>query len=114
MEMTTEEKAKDKRLYSVYGITLAEWNEIFDKQGGVCAVCKELPKSKVLCVDHEHIKGFKTMLPEEKRKYVRGLCCFLCNVSFKGFEKTASGEKNRQRLEGTYEYFKKYRLKGEK
>lgn len=106
-------KEKAKRLYKTYGITLEEYDELLRQQNNVCAVCLDRPGSGRLCVDHLHQKGFRTMPPEEKKKYVRGLCCFLCNVSFKGFEKTKDGSKNRQRLEGTYKYFKKYSLKGE-
>lgn len=112
--MPTQEqklKAKDKRLYATYGITLKEWEEMFKKQGECCAVCKgRYPR---MCVDHLHQKGFKRMSPEEKRKYIRGICCFLCNTGFKGFEKLVDGKMNRARLEGTYLYFKKYPLKGE-
>ncbi len=107
------DKEKNKRLYKTYGITLEEWEKLLKEQNGVCAVCKDLPGKGILCVDHVHIKGFKKMEPEDKKKYVRGLCCFLCNTGFKGFEKTSDGRKNRQRLEGTYKYFTKFRLKGE-
>jgi hypothetical protein len=49
------------------------------------------------------------MSPEEKKKYVRGLACFLCNVSIK-YEKSGHG---RQILEGMIKYFTKYKFKGE-
>lgn len=106
-------KAKGQRLYKTYGITLDDWSRIHTEQGGVCAVCKGLPGKGILCVDHIHVKGFKLMSPEEKKKYVRGLVCFMCNTSFKSFEKTVDGKRNRQMLEGTYEYFQKFHLKGE-
>lgn len=86
---------------------------MLSNQGHVCWICHTLPPSGRLSVDHIHIKGFKKMPPDEKIMYVRGLLCFLCNTGLKGFEKTASGEKNRQRLEGTYKYFQRFRLKGE-
>lgn len=104
---------KDKRLYKTYGISLKEWYEIYNEQQGVCWICKTLPPSGSLSVDHIHIKGFKKMRPEEKKKYVRGLLCFLCNTGLKSFEKTNDKNKNRSRLEGTYKYFKTYPLKGE-
>ncbi len=106
-------KEKDKRLYRTYGITLEEWNKIFEDQGRVCWICETMPPSGRLSVDHIHVKGFKKMGPEEKKQYVRGLLCFLCNTSLKGFEKTALGHINRKRLEGVYKYFKKFKLKGE-
>ena len=102
---------KDKRLYKTYGITLLEWEALLESQNGCCAVCKKVHPR--MCVDHIHIKGFKAMLPEEKKKYIRGIACFMCNTGFKSFEKTIDGTRNRQQLEGTYEYFKKFKLKGE-
>ncbi len=105
--------AKDKRLFKTYGITFADWEVLFKKQHKVCAICKTMPKSGILCVDHIHIKGFKIMPSEEKRQYIRGLLCYMCNTGLKGFEKTIDGKRNRQSLEGTYTYFKKYKLKGE-
>jgi hypothetical protein len=49
------------------------------------------------------------MLPEEKRKYIRGLCCFLCNVAIK-FERSGKG---RQILNGMVEYFEIHCMKNE-
>lgn len=111
--MISKEKQKERRLYKTYGITLNEYHEMWSSQGGLCRICKSLPPSGRLCVDHIHIKGYKKMGPEEKKTYVRGLLCFLCNTGLKGFEKTADGKKNRQRLEGTYKYFQGFKLKGE-
>lgn len=48
-------------------------------QGEVCAVCKKFPKTENTHIDHEHVKSFKNMPPEEKRKYVRGITCWYCN-----------------------------------
>jgi hypothetical protein len=69
----------DKRLRRVYGITLAEYNELFEAQGGVCALCKKGESTKRmkkgegrerLAVDHCHDTG-----------RVRGLLCFKCNTA---------------------------------
>ena len=38
-------------LKSHYGMTVEEYIEIYNRQGGVCAVCKS---SKALVVDHDH------------------------------------------------------------
>lgn len=110
---SSKDAAKDRRLYLTYGITLSEWEQRLKKQHGVCSICKDRPGKGVLCVDHLHIKGFKGMPPEKKRKYVRGLLCFMCNTALKGFEKTTDAKRNRQMLEGTYAYFKEFSLKGE-
>jgi hypothetical protein len=111
--LSAKDKQKDQRLWKTYGITLKDWEKMLKDQKGVCWICKTLPPSGRLCVDHEHVKGFKKMGTNEKTQYVRGLLCFLCNTGLKGFEKHSEGHKNRQRLEGTYLYFKKFRLKGE-
>ena len=65
-----------------YGITLDEWLEMYWKYGGRCHVClqKQSPKAKrALHIEHKHVKGWKAMPPEEKKKHVRGICCFICN-----------------------------------
>ena len=54
-----------------YGISLEEYEILFEKQDGVCAVCKKRRARKVgstLCVDHCHKSG-----------QVRGLLCTWCN-----------------------------------
>lgn len=53
-----------------YGIGIDEYNRLFEKQGGCCAICgKHQSKiDKSLCVDHNHIN-------EE----IRGLLCPHCN-----------------------------------
>lgn len=106
-------KQKAKRLYNTYGITIEQWEAMLCAQNGTCWICKSLPESGILCVDHQHIKGYKKMSSEDKAHYVRDLLCFKCNTGLKGFEKTKNGKENRQRLEGTYLYFQKHKLKGE-
>lgn len=65
-----------------YGLSLAEWRAIADRQGGVCAVCRKLPASARLCIDHEHVKGWKKMAPGDRKKFVRGLVCYQDNHAF--------------------------------
>lgn len=79
--------AKDKsrlrryNLKKIYNITLDEYDELFMKQNGVCAICgkKETRRNKYnvwhLAVDHNHTTG-----------EVRGLLCGNCN-SMLGFVK---------------------------
>jgi hypothetical protein len=62
-----------------YGLSIEEWRTILANQGGVCAVCKRLPSTGRLCVDREHVKGWKKMTPEQRKLYVRGLVCWLDN-----------------------------------
>jgi hypothetical protein len=57
-----------------YGITINDYNKMFNEQYGCCAICKihilELGQKikKHLCVDHNHETG-----------QVRGLLCDKCN-----------------------------------
>lgn len=67
----------DKYLRRAYGISLAEYDDIFAAQGRVCAICRcECNRSTTtrLCVDHNHDTG-----------RVRGLLCFQCNVGLGKF-----------------------------
>ena len=58
-----------RRLLSLYGISHEEYDEMLERQGGVCAICKNKPgEGKLLCVDHCHVTGM-----------VRGLLCHKCN-----------------------------------
>lgn len=52
-----------------YGISLEEYDGLFKKQNGQCAVCGKV-SSKHLYVDHDHITG-----------KVRGLLCRDCNLA---------------------------------
>lgn len=66
-------------LWVTYGITLDEYDAILLAQGGVCAICKKEPVARHFDVDHEHVRGYKNMIPEHKRRYVRGIACWSCN-----------------------------------
>lgn len=54
-----------------YGMTKAQWMDLFDSQKGACAICgkHQSELSKKLCVDHDHVSG-----------RVRGLICTPCNL----------------------------------
>jgi len=57
-------------LKSAYGITLVDYERMYKRQRGVCAICGRPPKKgKLLFVDHEH-----------KTNKVRGLLCHDCNI----------------------------------
>lgn len=56
--------AHSGRLVADYGITREDYLALLQLQGGVCAVCGQLPKTKRLAVDHDHKTG-----------EVRGLLC---------------------------------------
>lgn len=64
-------KLSDRKSYlkRKYGMTLAEYERMFEAQGGVCAICDEArPEERALHVDHDHETGV-----------IRGLLCFRCN-----------------------------------
>ena len=62
-----------------YGMTREEWLTILKGQGWRCPICGRVPKSGRFVIDHEHVKGWKKMKREQRRLYVRGIVCFLCN-----------------------------------
>ena len=82
------EKNKDKRkngnLLWKFGITLEEYQALFEAQGGVCKLCGEeetarknhSEEKRMLAVDHDHNTGV-----------VRGLLCARCNVNLGHYEK---------------------------
>jgi hypothetical protein len=65
------ERARDVNFRRMYGITLADYNVLSERQGHVCACCGRSAKQnrhKRLYVDHDHATG-----------EVRGLLCTNCN-----------------------------------
>jgi hypothetical protein len=74
---TNYEKIKLKSHYKTkYGITVADYNSMFEKQGGCCAICGVHQDNtfKRFCVDHNHETG-----------QVRGLLCHNCNSALGNF-----------------------------
>lgn len=61
-----------------YGLTLADFREMYNLQGGLCPIC-EKPLDKRICIDHFHIKNWAKLPDEERKKYVRGLLHWFCN-----------------------------------
>lgn len=54
-----------------YGISKAEYRDMWIKQDGLCAVCRQperVARCRLLCVDHDHATG-----------RIRGLLCNACN-----------------------------------
>ena len=62
-----------------YGLTREDWQFILDRQGGVCGGCGRVPGSGKFNIDHEHVRKWKEMPPEQRKQYVRGLLCWTCN-----------------------------------
>lgn len=69
---------KSRKLKHLYGITLKQYNDIFNHQKGCCAICKTHQSNLVrsLSVDHEHSINF-----------IRGLLCDTCNRLLGLYEK---------------------------
>ena len=63
---------RNDNLKRKYGITLDDWNNMFDEQKGCCAICTkhQSQMKQRLHVDHCHESG-----------KVRGLLCTQCNTA---------------------------------
>lgn len=58
-----------KHLRDAFNLTLDQWNRILEHQGGVCAICKRVPRAgSHWHTDHDHKTGL-----------VRGILCSQCN-----------------------------------
>lgn len=67
-----ETKYRRYNLKSKYGLTMSDYESMFNSQGGVCAICGEKPRGEGrfgrLVVDHNHSTGM-----------IRKLLCSSCN-----------------------------------
>lgn len=69
-------KVKDTQIKYKYGITIEKFDQMYQKQGGVCKICgmeetaihNKTKKIRALCIDHNHVSG-----------EIRGLLCSECN-----------------------------------
>ena len=72
---TQEAADRESHLKRKYGMTLEDYERMFEAQGGVCAICGEArPEERTLHVDHDHETGV-----------IRGLLCFRCNNALGDF-----------------------------
>lgn len=76
-QVEVAEYRRRNKLAIRYGITLEQYTEIYNRQGGACAICRRTGR---LVVDHDH-----------KTKEVRGLLCHRCNVSIGSLGDTVAG-----------------------
>jgi hypothetical protein len=74
-----------------FGITIEHFEELFQKQGGVCMICKQNSQEKQLAVDHDHKTG-----------KIRSLLCENCNRGLGMFSEDIS------RLKNAIEYLNAY------
>ena len=88
-----KEAFKDRKLRFSYGIGLADYNQLLEKQGGGCAICGGPPRGgrskKYFHVDHDHVTG-----------KVRGLLCHYCNTAI------GSLQESPERLAKAIEYLR--------
>ena len=91
--LTPEKKAAYGRRVNLhkYGLSPADYEQRFESQGGVCAICSQT-SDKSLAVDHDHVTGV-----------VRGLLCRECNLGLGHFEDDTS------RMWAAFEYLLKHR-----
>ncbi len=68
-----KEVIKEHYLKIMYGVTKEEYNKMYKKQGGVCAICRTKSKVKALSVDHNHKTGEVRKLLCNKCNFVIGL-----------------------------------------
>jgi hypothetical protein len=69
-----------------FGITAPEYEAMLVAQNGACAICLRKPRSRKLCVDHDHAAERRGAFPRET---VRGLICTRCNRGLGMFNEEA-------------------------
>ncbi len=92
-------RVRERRLETIYGLTVEQYDEMVIAQKGLCAICG-LPEKVIhhkgtprrLCVDHDHKPGGKT----------RGLLCRDCNVGLGSFQD------DKERLKKAIAYLESY------
>ena len=80
--MKTKSCSKERKLKIRYNVSVSDYNIIYKKQNGVCAICNKKESStncngkvRVLSVDHNHSTG-----------KIRGLLCARCNQALGLFQ----------------------------
>ena len=68
-----KEALREKRWLKKYGLTAAQYWEMYERQMGCCAICGSSEKKR-MAVDHCHKSGA-----------VRGLLCVACNLGLGNF-----------------------------
>ena len=75
---TTEGRASKYMMKQKFNMTIEQYDELLEKQNGVCAICGRLntdPQKGRFCIDHDHKTG-----------KVRGLLCTKCNIALGDFD----------------------------
>jgi hypothetical protein len=74
--MDAADRARERRLMTLYGMTVADYDALLAFQDGTCAICDRPPGKTRLAVDHDHATRF-----------TRGLLCYMCNNKRVGRER---------------------------
>ena len=89
-----------------YGLTIESWCAMGDMQDWKCPVCgEEFTQERRPVIDHEHVRNFKNMTPENKVKYIRGLLHNFCNRRLVAKGMTV------ERAYGIYLYLSDYQMR---
>ena len=72
----------NKGTLAKYGLTADTWRRITIDQGYVCPICKQSLVGRKLVVDHQHVRKWKKMKPEQRRLHVRGVLHNFCNRTY--------------------------------
>ncbi len=72
-------KEASKKTRDKYGLDSSDWAALVAVQGGTCAICRKLPASGQLYIDHQHLVGYAKLTSQARRLAVRGLLCYQCN-----------------------------------
>ncbi len=71
-----KQSARNTNYYRKFGIRIKDYDEMYERQSGVCAICGKKEDAiyrgvaKNLAIDHDHVTGV-----------VRGLLCAKCNTA---------------------------------
>lgn len=74
LETKKPDDQREKNLKRFFGISVEDYEQMLNNQGGVCYICKSPPKGKRLAVDHDHTTG-----------KIRSLLCQHCNTGLGHF-----------------------------
>jgi hypothetical protein len=64
-----EARAYAGALRRLYGLSLQDYDDLLARQDGGCGICRQKPRKRRLCVDHDH-----------RTRKIRGLLCINCNT----------------------------------
>jgi len=93
----TKTYKRKRALKHYYGITLEQYDVMFERQAGVCAICGGINENGCrLCVDHDHNTG-----------EIRDLLCHRCNLLI------GNVKENVAMLQSAISYINKYKRTSE-